>query len=223
MIKLTIKARFKSPVLLGAGEGRGSVIDADIIFDSMGLPYFPGRRLKGLLRDSAQEILDLFFCSQTEIYSQDILDRAFGVTGDESGGLLIFDNLYLPDYDSTYQWCVWVCSNKVLGKYFSPEAIIRAFTETRTQTAVAEDGVVLDQSLRRYRILKEGTAFSGHMILKKDDEQEVIDLLALACQNLRRAGTRRNRGLGEVDCSLYFEESNLSQKVLDELRGVMAR
>ena len=43
-------------LMLGSGAGRGSYIDSDIIVDEEGLPIFPARRLKGLLRESALEV-----------------------------------------------------------------------------------------------------------------------------------------------------------------------
>lgn len=55
--------------------------------------------------------------------------------------------------------------------------------------------------MRIIRLLKKGKVFEGKVILEKDSE-ELLMLLSLACLNLRRFGTRRNRGFGEIKCSL---------------------
>ena len=46
MSEYIVTISLESNCLLGSGEGWGSVVDADIVFDNIGLPYFPARRLK---------------------------------------------------------------------------------------------------------------------------------------------------------------------------------
>ena len=45
---MNLKVKLKSYTLCGSGEGRG-LIDSDIVFDRHGIPFIPGRRVKGLL------------------------------------------------------------------------------------------------------------------------------------------------------------------------------
>lgn len=222
MEKYRIKVVFNSPVLLGSGEGWGSVIDNDIVFDDLGLPYFPARRLKGMLKESAQEVLEMLSLSGLNTFSNNTFNQAFGESGEITGGILVFDNLYLPDYPATRAWCEWACAN--LGEMFSTEMIIDTFTEIKTQTAIDKDGTASDNSLRRMRVLKKGITFSGDVILKKAD-QEIIKLLALSCLNLRHTGTMRNKGYGEATFALMQGDDsiarNVSQVVLAELREVV--
>ena len=54
-MKIEITVTVVSPLHLGAGTADINV-DADIVHDEYGLPYFPGRRFKGLLYESAVEV-----------------------------------------------------------------------------------------------------------------------------------------------------------------------
>jgi CRISPR/Cas system CSM-associated protein Csm3 (group 7 of RAMP superfamily) len=210
-----IKVVTQSPTLLGSGEGWGSVVDADIVFDAMGLPSFPARRLKGLLRESAQEVLEMFTTAGLTYFKSGDLEAAFGRAGSVDGGSLTFSTLRLHDYGQVYAWCQWAMS-KYPG-FISQGAIINAQTETREHTAIGADGVAKDHSLRRIRAIRANATFEGRVGLIRNDVTAVA-LLALACLNLRHVGTGRHEGYGEVICTLYDGETALSQKMITELR-----
>ena len=53
---LTVEAL--SPVHLGAGKS-DVIIDAETAHDEFGMPYFPAKRLKGLLYESALELAEM--------------------------------------------------------------------------------------------------------------------------------------------------------------------
>jgi CRISPR/Cas system CSM-associated protein Csm3 (group 7 of RAMP superfamily) len=210
-----IKVTTKSSTLLGSGEGWGSVVDADIVFDALGLPSFPARRLKGLLRESAQEVLEMFATSGLTYFKSGYLEAAFGKTGSADGGSLTFSTLQLPDHGQVYAWCSWAMSK--YSDFISQEAIINAQTEIREHTEIGDDGVAKDHSLRRFRAIRANTIFEGRVGLIRNDVT-ALNLLALACLNLRHVGTSRHRGYGEINCALYDGETNLSQKIINELR-----
>ena len=51
MMNHKINVKLKSDALIGSGEGFGAIIDTDVVFDEVGIPYIPGRRIKGCLKD----------------------------------------------------------------------------------------------------------------------------------------------------------------------------
>ena len=57
-----LQISLKSDTLIGSGEGFGSIIDTDVVFDSLGLPFIPGRRLKGCMRESANQVCHMLSC-----------------------------------------------------------------------------------------------------------------------------------------------------------------
>lgn len=54
-----VKIITKSPLQLGYGKA-GIVIDTDVVHDRYGMPYFPAKRFKGLLYESALEMAEIF-------------------------------------------------------------------------------------------------------------------------------------------------------------------
>jgi CRISPR/Cas system CMR subunit Cmr4 (Cas7 group RAMP superfamily) len=73
-----LELHLESPVLIGSGEGWGSVIDTDVVFDEVGLPFIPARRVKGVLRESTLELLEMFVISGITGYSKTDLETSFG-------------------------------------------------------------------------------------------------------------------------------------------------
>lgn len=219
MNEYTIIIKLKSNCLLGSGEGWGSVIDSDIVFDRTGLPYFPARRLKGCLKESAEEVLEMLRSAELKKINNNIIKVAFGSPGDMEGAGIIFNNLHLPNYKEVLSWCRWGLQE--FDGLLSPEVIVNSFTNIRQQTSINEQGVAEDGSLRTFRVLKTGVVFEGEIIFKEEN-QEIINLLALSCANLRHVGTMRNRGYGKVKCCLKKGKIDLSEKTIEQLaEGVL--
>ena len=208
--KLKIKIEIKSSLLLGSAEGLGAIIDTDIVFDDYGLPVFPGRRLKGLLRESAVEIKEMAGMAKLPD-----LAELFGEESKNDSSMIV-DDLHPESYDDLKKWLEWAFSNH--GSVVSRAKIKESLTELRNQTAVTDQGIVQENSLRTSRALQEGIVFEGYITLKSGDDADK-KLLAFACSNLRRAGTMRNRGFGEIKCGLLNDEKDLTEKYLNEFGG----
>jgi len=213
MKEYTIKIEIESPTLLGSGEGWGSIIDSDIAFDKLGLPYFPAKRLKGLLRESAQEVIEMFKEAGIDISLN--VDDLFGKPGQKESTPVFFPDLYLAEYAEIKKWLEWALNEH--SHILSNEVITGTLTETRQQTAISEKGIAKPHSLRTIRVLKPGYFFEGKIKIKNEDVQ-LINLLALACINLRHVGTRRNRGFGRISCVLMDGENKLGSQFLDGLQ-----
>jgi CRISPR-associated protein Csx10 len=211
--KLVIK--LKSSTLVGSGVGFGAEIDTDIIFDELGLPYIPAKRIKGCLRDSIEEIEHLFSIAGIDKDKIDI-EKTFGKAGDQDAAPVYFSNLYLPNYKNIREWLRYL-----IDRYkglITHKRIIEYFTEIYQQTKINNNGAAENHSLRTIRVLKKGLSFEGEISI--DIEEEVVfNTLCLACQNLCRLGTKRNRGFGEVTCQLFDFQGNLldAERQLEEL------
>lgn len=203
---LVLKLELESPLLIGSGQGWGSEIDSDIVFDNYGLPYIPARRIKGVLRESAQEVVEmmekaLLFCSlDTE------LNGLFGDGSQESK--LNINNLYpegMENYQSLRKWIAWAREQDKIGEIFQPQQILNAITSLRQATEI-EDGIAKKNSLRTLRVLNPAPLgyFEGQIQISAGSSRE-LKLFSYACANLRRIGTMRNRGLGKVRCMAIDE------------------
>ena len=214
MDKLFINLKLKSPTLIGSGEGWGSLIDTDIVYDDLGLPSFPARRLKGLLRESALEVMEMFDASESNLFNKDIIDHLFGTP--QKAGAAAFCNLNLEGYAEAQPWLEWAFDK--YSDLVSTETVIDTLTEIRQQTAIdGSTGTAKESSLRTLRLLNKGLSFAGPVDGNIGGLE--LDLLALACANLRHVGSSRNRGLGEVSCLLTFEGEDWTSKALRRVKG----
>ena len=99
------------------------------------------------------------------------------------------------------------------------ETVTSALTDVRQQTSINEDGYAQDGSLRSIRVLRTPYFIGNIEILDLNLKTEIETMLALACLNLKRVGSSRNRGWGAITCSLYTEDGgNLGDKVMTELK-----
>lgn len=214
-----LKLELRSPTLTGSGEGFGALIDVDVVFDDLGLPYIPAKRVKGCLRDSALEVLDMFIQAGIGFKDgfEERIDAVFGIVGSEHTADVIFDDLYLEDYPAVRAWIAFWQQDDKTKSLFSKDAVREVMTVTRQQTRIENDGTALDGSLRTSRLIRAGLTFIGDVLIK-DDDIAITETLALACMNFRAIGTSRNRGLGEVRCMLIKnKKSILNEKRLEAL------
>lgn len=201
--------------MLGSGTGRGSLIDADIVFDDYGLPYFPAKRLKGLLRESAIEVLEMLEQAGLKQFTDLNIENIFG--SPTCMPSIRVHNLYPEDYEECKKYLRYIYSS--FNDFINREKIINSLTYITQQTAINEEGVAKKGSLRTNRVLRNNFTFQGEIeILSTEWREEIEMILALACLNLKRAGTSRNRGWGEISCSLISDEGkDLKEKAIKNL------
>lgn len=224
MIDLTLKIQLISDALIGKGEGWGATIDSDIVFDDMGLPYIPARRVKGSLRESALEVSEMFELSGIDKEMSGYIKQLFGKTGSMKSGPLEITNLYLEDYSKNRQWLDWLTLKYQKENLFSKEQILKTFTSIKQHTAIESNGIAKDTSLRTFRVLKRNNVFSGNLSFSNEIDSGLLQLLAFSIRNLRYLGTNRNRGLGYIKCKLLNKDDKdfcdeYMQKLINSKRG----
>ncbi|NJD53803.1 MAG: CRISPR-associated protein [Candidatus Methanoperedens sp.] len=205
-MNLIFELKLLSDTLIGSGEGWGANIDSDIVFDDIGLPYIPAKRVKGCLKESAIEIVEMFENSGIKFATNGDIEMLFGKPGQMRSSMFSFPNCYLSDYESNRKWLEWLKTK--YQELITKEIILGTFTITRQQTAIDNNGIAKVHSLRTKRVLKKGSNFSGK-IECNGIEEHLLCLLSLAVSNLRYMGTNRNRGFGCISCNL-FDENNIS-------------
>lgn len=209
MHNFKIKITTKSPLQLGYGRA-GIVIDSDVVHDKYGMPYFPAKRFKGLLYESALEIAEIF---DEKIFTKKDIDKLFG-QGEDGISRIYINNFYLKNYEKMYS--DWQYLNSKYKGFFTAQSILDLYTDIRYQTTIdKKTGTTVDGSLHNMRIIDAGTEFYGEIILIEDCELNQ-KILALALKNLRFAGAKRNRGCGRINC-LLINEKELPQKIFKEV------
>jgi CRISPR-associated protein Csx10 len=207
---LALRIELLSDASPGTGTGQASTIDREVPHTSLGLPFLPGRRVKGLLRDAAMEIHEM------DLADPAVVDQLFGT--ERRPGAVRVGNAELESAEGLVPWVTWASS--VAPQDFGPEQVLRHYAYLRQQTAInRRTGAPLEQTLRRVRVLKRGLRFRAPILVSLEPErlESAVRTLALAGLAIRRFGVSRNRGLGHVRCELYEGEANLSTAALGEL------
>lgn len=210
-----IKLKLLSSALTGSGEGSGAIIDTDVVFDDIGIPYIPAKRIKGCLLDSIKEIKEMFKLAGIG-FDLPVVD-VFGKEGAKYSAPVYFSDLMIENYAENKVWLEYFLKNKNYKAIVSKESILETFTEIRQQTRIDEDdGVAFEGSLRTIRLIKKDVIFTGEVLIE-DPKKHILETLSLACMNLRQFGTSRNRGFGEIQCDFSGSNEISIQKRLEEL------
>lgn len=198
-----LKVTLLSPLHLASGAADVNV-DADVVHDTLGLPYFPARRLRGLLYESALEVVEMGEAAgTTQFATRAAVEALFHHDGGEVA--LVVDDLHLPDYEQVA--ADWRAILDAYAGVVRPADVLAAYTGLRMQTALDDGGRADDATLRTIRVLLpragdgKSLAFTGDITIQ-NGTAEHWQALAWACQNLRRAGGHRWRGFGSVHCEL---------------------
>lgn len=205
MKKMKIEIELLSPLQLSSGR-EDIIHDSDAVHDSYGVPYFPGKRLKGLLYESALELVEM----GAKFNKRDI-DILFGNIGETR---IRIDNFYLKGRteaeDAEKIRSSWSYLENKYPEIFNTENVWQSYTEVRHQTKIDEaTGTAEDKSLRNMRVVQKGLYFIGDIYLlaganRINDDESIVEQALL---NLRFAGSKRNRGFGRIKCKKYSKHN----------------
>jgi len=163
----------------GSGLAAGADVDALAIKDEDGLPYVPGRTVKGLLHDAAVTLSGL-----GALENENFIADVFGTSGDEDGhgkrSLASFSNAAItgPVRKS-------IIDGKLAGGLYASVA----------STAIDNDGIAKDHTLRKIQVVVP-CAVRGKIYGVSDTyENDLRSCMAM----VKRMGTGRSRGLGRCE------------------------
>lgn len=195
-----IQIRLNSDASFGRGDGVAGLIDAEVQHDDYGLPYLNGRALKGLLRDECAGIL--FALSQQGDKRHAWFAAAkklFGLPGSSEDGVsaLHIGDARLPEALRE------ALDTSIAREELTREQVLNSLTAVRKQTAMDdESGAPKDNSLRAVRVILRDITFESPVLCAAPLASAEICLFAACIKALRRVGTGRNRGRGEVRARL---------------------
>ena len=198
MAEFDVTIEILSPIHLSSGQADVTV-DAEIIHDAQGFPYFPAKRFKGLLYESALEVLEMFELSGLDTENLSPLEKIFH-RHSSSEVQLIVPNFYIKPAAEYQDFCAeWKYLQVTYPEIFTAAEVLNALTSIRYQTKL-DNGIAAEGSLHNMRVLDDGIKFFGRITLLNADKK-VLNLLALAIKNLTCAGLKRNRGFGRLKCT----------------------
>lgn len=183
----------------GSGLAAGAQADSLVIKDKNGLPYIPGKTIKGLIRDAVDELLS--FDGITE--PDEAYQKVFGYFGDDKK-----DN-DKKDENEKEKEKVAIKSEAFFSNATLNETESKAITEHNLQqfmfkniasTSIEENGIAKDHSLRTTQVTVPCT-LEGEIIDVPDGMKETIEN---AMKFIKQLGSGRTRGLGR--CTFELKE-----------------
>ena len=201
-----IEIRLKSDLMSGSGYSYAGIIDSDVCFDDAGLPYIPARRLKGCLRDTAENIL-------YSIITTEEVERLFGKWGNRKAEGMFLEDAVLENAAEISK-ALKSADEDMMNKYkvhaLRQQMVLKQFSRVLGQTQIDENGAAKTNSLRYTRVVnhfsptdpEKELTFYARVWFDSEDE----DNLKIILRATRNIGMKRNRGIGLVDCRLIKEE-----------------
>lgn len=216
-IKIPVVITLESPLHLGAGGGDVNA-DAEVVHEACGLPYFPAKRFRGLLHESALETAEMAERCGAHFLTKDTVDCLFGHKAESDVELVISDFHLLPEGEEpgTCEQMKMSCrrlADELTAVEESTDItaheVLLEYTSLRVQTSIDDrTGTTKDGSLRNMRCVNGGLRFAGllEIAASEKDRKKYLGAAALALQNLRAAGGKRSRGFGRISCEMTEQD-----------------
>lgn len=211
---MKIRLSLKSAATFGSGDGLAGLVDREIEQDADGFPYLRGKTLKGLLVESAENVVYALE-QQGQTGWDQFKATLFGQPGrgwDERGKCHVSD-ARLPE-SLRRQLLRARADDETL---FSKERVLDSLTAIRQQTAVNPNGAPDHGSLRAMRVLLPGAVLESELTFDDDLDYKEEALLTAAVLDLRRAGVGRNRGRGRVEVDLIANGEKVTRQFFAQL------
>lgn len=226
MTYYVLEIKLQSPLTSASGEGRIGLVDRDVVFDDLGLPVLPGRRLKGLWRDAYRDVADAWQqCGESPTSAEQIFGDSGRGPGDGDAYIHVA-NAELKAASPLKEWLVYLQHPEI--RKLHADDVVNHYATVRTQTAVDRlTGAAKENTLRLTRTLKSDLVFWAPVRFVGAPNTELQNALALGAAALQHMGTTRTRGLGKVRCRLLKLHNGdcedltsvLSQSSLPSLNG----
>ena len=183
MKNIRYRIEFFSRWHCGSGLSAGADVDALVVKDKNGMPFIPGKTLKGLFREATEDYLTL--SGEAEKLETSVRST-LGTLDDKGGfskGTAFFSNATLcsTEYDEIVR-----CN--------AQEFLFQSVSST----ANGKDGVGDEHSLRRIQVVVPCTLEAEIQNIPDD----MTDVAGKALQMIKHMGLDRNRGLGRCQLTI---------------------
>ena len=182
------------------GSGLASGADADllVIKDKDGLPYVPGKTVKGLVKEAVDLISPEY--KDTNDYKS-----VFGISGEEKKKSTRSDSFFkdatLPDNER---------------KFIVFKKNARHLFQTISSTAITDEGIADDKTLRKIQVCIP-CELEGEIL---DIPEGIAEVILSSLSYIKRLGAWRNRGLGR--CTFTFIKAEEPKQDSQEKNNINA-
>lgn len=210
----------------GSGRGRSAVLDAEVARDDAGLPFLPGKSVKGLLRKAAalaEHLGEIPAGTVARLFGSDVPGLRLGagdladapVDDGDDGDDLATSRLTAGDLQTlrleqgrfaTTPGALWFGSAtlsdawRAWARTAEGAETARHLTRVVASTAIDRDGVAREGTLRVFEVAVPMTLTAT--IAGPDDTASWLPALTAATPWLRAVGSKTTRGYGRVTATL---------------------
>ncbi len=182
MKDIKYQIEFHSPWHCGSGLSAGADLDALVIKDKDGLPYIPGKTLKGLIREAVENIEQFSGLSHEDLVIQVFGNSDHDNMDETRKGEAFFTNAELEESQRIY-----ILQNNLTSFLY----------DSVSSTAIDEQGIAKKHSLRRREVTVPCKLFASiHFV-----DDKLYPTIIKAFSMIKRLGTNRSRGLGRCTIS----------------------
>ncbi|MBQ9275943.1 MAG: hypothetical protein IJ228_14160 [Succinivibrio sp.] len=190
-MRKNIVIEFESDWQVSSGRGDGHLADSVLVRDAAGIPYLPGRAVKGALREGATRLCSLQGRNDLVIAKEEIFGSDSNEIGQNNSGLIRVSAGRLPqDLLKAFM--------AVDDRAARAEAV-SYLTLNRSQTKLDERRQAVDRSLRSIECGIAGVSFECEVEIYCADpsrEKWLEEYLRCVCAAVKSMGGDRARGLG---------------------------
>lgn len=195
--------RFFSEWHCGSGLAAGADLDALVVKDRDGLPYVPGRTLKGLVREAVENVL--FFHAGADLASEEarLFVETFGNADDPDWNRMPSD---ADSADLARKGSAFFSNaefSEAIRAALLREGLVSYLYNGRASTAINAEGVAKAHSLRRVETAVP-CELAGTIL---GVPEAFADTLKRGLRFIKCLGLDRNRGLGR--CEFIVEEDRI--------------
>ncbi|MDE6077151.1 MAG: CRISPR-associated protein [Muribaculaceae bacterium] len=172
----------------GSGLAAGADVDTLVVKDKNGLPFVPGKTLKGLIREAVEELISLKGDNSYALFL-----KTFGFFNDKDElikGRAFFSNAELSEKERL----------SIVAKNLQPFLYRKL-----SSTAIGEDGIAKEHSLRKMEVAVPCT-LEG-FISGLPEDKDFTTLMKEGLLFIKRLGQNRNRGLGRCSFTVKSVEN----------------
>lgn len=183
-MKIRYKIEFFSQWHCGSGTSAGADVDELVVKDIYGMPFLPGKTVKGLVREAVENYTQ--FSEETPGTKAEDVEECFGTEGEKAGCCHFTDAVL----------------SKEVSDSIKKDGLQKYLYRKLTTTAIGEDGTAQEHSLRSMEVVVPCT-LHGEIT---DVPEGMGEVMAKSLGLIKRLGQKRNRGLGRCDFKIEQED-----------------
>ncbi|MGV8145507.1 MAG: RAMP superfamily CRISPR-associated protein [Alkaliphilus sp.] len=215
MREFVLRIILQSETILGCGQSVPGVVDLDVQYDEYGLIVFKGKTIKGIMRENAENLVQLAKKINANTKIGEKVDKLFGDANNYYDFTLKFSDCLIAKNVRK------ALTKGIQDRKITKNQIIDAMTEIRSFTSINEKGTSKNQSLRKIRVIKPDIVIESTISVDRNLSDDELILLAATVKNINRIGSLTNRGKGKVECKLFEDNRNITVSFAEKFLEVI--